>query len=167
MPIFNVKWLLMFLTVLTNRMSKKCSVATMINYILLLMCKKIVRWASRKMICKFNICCLINDQFKVKSCIQTDIFRAIIFHAILFYLNWLGLAMKSNIYLKHYNFQMVSWRPMAETSHEIKQFPYTSRTVVRGKIDLRETLFTAYRILNAYLGVCVSRFGISMLFHVS
>ena len=44
---------------------------------------------------------------------------------------------------------------MAETSHEIKQFPYTSHTVVRGKIDLRETLFTAYRILNAYLGVCV------------
>ena len=107
------------------------------------------------MIWKLNICCLITNQFKVKSCIQTDIFRAIIFHAILFHLNWLGLAMKSNIYLKHYNFQMVSWRPMAETSHEIKQFPYTSHTVARGKIDLRETLFTAYRILNAYLGVCV------------
>ena len=39
---------------------------------------------------------------------------------------------------------------MAETSHEIKQFPYTSHTVVQGKIALRETLFTAYRIMNAY-----------------
>lgn len=105
----------------------------------------------------FNLilCCLITNQFKVKSCIQTDIFRAIIFHAILFHLNWLGLAMKSNIYLKHYNFQMVSWRPIAETSHEIKQFPYTSHTVVRGKIDLWETLFTAYRILVAYKGAWV------------
>ena len=99
----------------------------------------------------FNLilCCHITNQFKVKSCIQTDIFRAIIFHAILFHLNWLGLAMKSNIYLKHYNFQMVSWRPIAETSHEIKQFPYTSHTVVRGKIDLWVLLFIAYRIMNA------------------
>ena len=123
----------------------------------------------------FNLilCCHITNQFKVKSCIQTDIFRAIIFHAILFHLNWLGLAMKSNIYLKHYNFQMVSWRPIAETSHEIKQFPYTSHTVVRGKIDLIGTLFIAYRILNGYkrclyfvymyLFAC-SRFTISMRF---
>ena len=105
----------------------------------------------------FNLilCCHITNQFKVKSCIQTDIFRAIIFHAILFHLNWLGLAMKSNIYLKHYNFQMVSWRPIAETSHEIKQFPYTSHTVVRGKIDHWETLFTAYLIMNTYKNVWV------------
>ena len=115
------------------------------------------------------ICCLITNQFKVKSRIQTDIFWDIIFHAILFHLNWLGLAMKSNIYLKHYNFQMVSWRPIAETSHEIKQFPYTSHTVVRGKIDLWETLFIAYRIMNACkkcLCFCIktSRFTISMRF---
>ena len=153
MPIFNVKWLLMFLTVLTNRMFKKCFMATIMNYIFLRMVERILRW-TRKHLAEILfenliICCLITNQFKVKSCIQTDIFGTIIFHAILFHLNWLGLAMKSNIYLKHYNFQMVSWRPIAETSHEIKQFPYTSHTVVRGKIDLWETLFTDYRILNA------------------